>query len=150
MAISLADDFKEFLKLLNSKHVEYLLIGGYAVGHYGYPRATGDIDIWVARDKDNATKLIDVLKQFGFDVPELREELFLDEHRVIRMGYPPVRIEILTTISGVEFGPCFDSRVETTIDGIPVNLINLEHLRLNKQASGRHKDLDDLENLPSS
>ena len=150
MAISLADDFKNFLKLLNSKQVEYLLIGGYAVGHYGYPRATGDLDVWVARTADNARKLVQVLKEFGFDVPELREELFLEKDRIVRMGVPPIRIELLTTISGVQFENCYAARVEASIDGVPVHLISLEHLRQNKQASGRHKDLDDLENLPSA
>lgn len=148
MAISLARDFKDFLKLLNSNGIEYLVVGGYAVGHYGYLRATGDLDVWVARSEANAQKLVEVLKEFGFDVPELRKELFLEQDRIICMGYPPVRIEVLTTISGVEFAPCFEARVETTIDGVPVNLISVEHLRQNKQASGRHKDLDDLENLP--
>ncbi|MGD9855455.1 MAG: hypothetical protein AB7U20_10960 [Planctomycetaceae bacterium] len=149
MAISLADDFKDFLKLLNSKQVKYLLIGGYAVSHYGYPRATGDLDVWVDRTPDNAGKLVEVLREFGFDVPELRADLFLEEGRIVRMGFPPVRIELLTTISGVEFATCYGARVETTIDGIPVHLLSLEHLRRNKQASGRHKDLDDLENLPA-
>ena len=148
MAISFADDFKEFLKLLNSKQVKYLLIGGYAVSHYGYPRATGDLDVWVDRTADNASKLVGVLREFGFDVAELREELFLEEGRIVRMGFPPVRIELLTTITGVEFETCYAARVETSIDGIAVHLISLEHLRQNKRASGRHRDLDDLENLP--
>ena len=79
-------DFKEFLQLLNSNEVEYLLIGGYAVGYYGYPRATGDIDIWVARNATNAARLVDVVREFGFDVPELSIDLFLTEGMVVRMG----------------------------------------------------------------
>ena len=98
MDLQLAPDFKDFLRLLNDKQVEYLIVGGYAVGYHGYPRATGDLDIWIAIHRANARKLVATLKDFGFDVPELHEDLFLQENKVIRMGYPPVRIELLTTI----------------------------------------------------
>ncbi len=102
MAISLADDFKDFLKLLNSNEVEYLLIGGYAVSHFGYARSTGDMDIWVSNDSENSSKLVIVLQTFGFDLPEVTEELFQQEDRIIRMGYPPIRIEVLTSISAAD------------------------------------------------
>jgi hypothetical protein len=101
--IHLPPDFKEFLKLLNEYQVEYLLIGGYAVGYHGYPRATADMDIWIAIHSQNAIKIVAVLKTFGFDVPELKEELFVREDQIIRMGLPPVRLEIVTTISGVSY-----------------------------------------------
>ncbi len=140
-------DFKEFLRLLEGNEVEYLLIGGYAVGFHGYPRATVDMDIWVATTPDNAPRVVTVLKEFGFDVPELSPELFLTEDQVIRMGMPPVRLEILTSISGVTFEECYAERVVGELDGVPVNLISLRHLKLNKRASGRNKDLNDLENL---
>lgn len=146
--IHLPPDFKEFLQLLNSHAVEYLLIGGYAVGYYGYPRATVDMDIWVAINPQNANKLVDVLKEFGFTVPTLSSELFLVENKIIRMGIPPIRLEILTTISGVDFPTCYNNRVIDVIDDIEINFISLEHLKQNKQASGRYKDLNDLENLP--
>ncbi|RME49979.1 MAG: hypothetical protein D6795_10860 [Deltaproteobacteria bacterium] len=146
--IQLVPDFKNFLKLLHSHRVEYLLIGGYAVGYYGYPRSTGDMDIWISVNPENAKKMVSVLEHFGFSVPNLSAELFLEENRVIRMGVPPIRIEILTTISGVTFEECYRERVSGEIDGIEVNLISLEHLKMNKKASGRHKDLDDLEHLP--
>ena len=146
--IQLPSDFKDFLKLLNAHKVEYLLIGGYAVGYHGYPRATADMDIWVATNSQNARKLVAVLKEFGFDVPELSEELFLKQDQIIRMGLPPVRIEIATTISGVEFESCYAERVVDILDDVEVNLINLKHLIINKRASGRFRDLDDLENLP--
>ena len=145
--IRLHQDFKDFLKLLNSHNVEYLVIGGYAVGYHGYPRTTGDIDIWVANHADNATKIVKVLIEFGFNVPELSEKMFLEEGKVIRMGFPPVRIEILTSISGVNFQECFSTKIIDQIDGITINIIDLGHLKINKKASGRHKDLDDLENL---
>jgi hypothetical protein len=94
----LPPDFKEFLRLLNSKSVEYLLIGGYAVGYHGYPRATGDMDVWIAMSRNNAENAVTVFQEFGFDVPELSVEMFLEEKRVIRMGVPPFRIEVLTQV----------------------------------------------------
>jgi predicted nucleotidyltransferase len=145
--VHLPPDFKEFLQLLNSRQVEYLLIGGYAVGYYGYPRATADIDIWIAIKPDNAEKVVKVLQEFGFGVEELTPDLFLEEEQIIRMGVPPVRIEILTTISGVSFEECYAARQVDVLDGIEVNLISLDHLKVNKKASGRYKDLNDLENL---
>jgi len=149
MAIpALPPDFKEFLKLLNSHSVEYLLVGGYAVGYYGYPRATADMDIWIAHTPSNAQKLVAAIKEFGFNVPELTPELFLKENQVIRMGVPPFRIEIVTSASGVTFEECYAARVRAVIDDIEVNLISLDHLKANKRAAGRHKDLDDLEHLP--
>jgi hypothetical protein len=125
-----------------------LLIGGYAVAYYGYPRATADMDVWVAIAPANAQRAVQAIRQFGFNVPELSPELFLLPEKVIRMGVPPVRIEVLTTISGVSFDECFRQRTITEIDGIPVNLISLEHLKINKRASGRLKDLADLDYLP--
>ena len=145
---SLPEDFKDFLKLLNSHKVEYLLIGGYAVGYHGYPRATADMDIWIGISEKNAQKLVFVLKEFGFDLPEIKEELFLQENKVLRMGNAPIRIELLTTISGVDFKTCYKDRVEDIIDGINIKIINLKNLKENKKASGRHKDLDDLDKLP--
>lgn len=141
-------DFKEFLKLLNFHHVKYLVIGGYAVGYYGYPRATADFDLWVALHPENAQKLVEVLKEFGFIPPNLSPELFLKENQVIRLGVPPLRIELLTTISGVGFKDCHDQRLNIEVDGIEIPLISLEDLKRNKKASARHKDLDDLEHLP--
>ncbi len=146
--IRLPQDFKEFLRLLNAHQVEYLLIGGYAVAYFGYPRATADMDIWIAMHPANAQKTVTVLKEFGFDLPDLSVELFLKEWQIIRLGMPPVRIEISTTISGVNFRECFAERVSGELDGEKVNLISLNHLKTNKRASGRHQDLADLENLP--
>lgn len=146
--IQLPPDFKDFLRLLNSHGVEYLVIGGYAVGFHGYPRATGDLDIWVGINPKTAHQLVDVLKEFGFDVPQLAPDLFLKEGRVVRMGVPPVRLELLTAIDGVDFAACYASRLSADLDGVPANLINLRDLRTNKKASGRYKDLEDLEQLP--
>jgi predicted nucleotidyltransferase len=148
MAIRLHTDFKDFLRLLNSHKVEYLLIGGYAVGFHGYPRATADMDIWIAISNDNAAKTVNVLQKFGFDVPELSMELFLQQNKIIRLGNAPIRIEILTTISGVQFEECFRHKVKALIDGIKVNVINLEDLKKNKKACARVKDMDDIKKLP--
>ncbi len=146
--IHLPSDFKEFLKLLNAHQVEYLLIGGYAVSYHGYPRATADMDIWIALQPANAERIVAVLKEFGFDLPELSPQLFLKEWQIIRLGVPPVRIELATTVSGVNFNECYAERIADILDGVKVNLISLKHLKINKKASGRHQDLADLENLP--
>ena len=148
MEIVLPQDFKEFLKILNHKKIRYLLIGGYAVGYHGYPRATNDMDIFISKDIETANQMVSALKDFGFDIPQLKNELFLKENNIVRMGIPPMRIEILNTISGVTFEDCYSKRIIEEIDGVQINIINLEHLKINKQASGRHKDLDDYENLP--
>jgi predicted nucleotidyltransferase len=146
--INLPHDFREFLKSLGERYVEYLLIGGYAVAYHGYPRATADIDIWIAIHPDNAVKTVETLKAFGFDLPQVTKDLFLKKDQLIRMGMPPMRIEIATTISGVSFNECWAERIVDVLDGVEVNIISLKHLKINKQAAGRHKDLDDLENLP--
>ncbi len=148
MATALPPDFREFLRLLNSFGVEYLVVGGYAVGYYGYPRATADMDLWVRVARDNADRLVTVLRAFGFDTPALSADLFLQDNQVIRLGNPPFRIEILTTVSGVQFSECYPSRVTVRLDDLDVPLINLHDLKANKRAAGRHKDLDDLEHLP--
>lgn len=148
MAIELPPDFSEFLRLLNDRGVRYLLIGGYAVGYYGYPRATNDLDVWIATAPDNAARMVEALEEFGFGSPELTTDLFLTEDSIVRMGVPPMRIEILTTISGVTFEACYPARLEDELSGTAVTLIGLEDLKRNKRASGRYKDLDDLEHLP--
>lgn len=132
----LLSDFKEFLRLLNKNEVEYLLIGGYAVGYYGYVRATANMKVLIA------------LQEFGFNLPESTKELFLKPDKVARMGVPPFRIEMLTSISGVGFEECYAERVVDTVDDVEVPIISLRHLKVNKKASGRLKDLADLEHLP--
>jgi hypothetical protein len=148
MDIELPNDFKEFLRLLQSHGVRYLLIGGYAVIYYGYPRATSDLDVWVALEPANADRIVAALREFGFGMQDLTPGLFLQEQSIVRMGYVPMRIEIMTTISGVSFDDCYADRIDATIDGVEVSLIDLANLKKNKQASGRLKDLADLEELP--
>ena len=140
-------DFKEFLQLLNSKKIEYLVVGGYAVGYHGYPRATGDMDIWIAMNEQNAIKMVAAMKEFGFDPPELQKELFLKDQKVIRMGVPPMRLAILTSIDGVHFETCFNNRVIADFGDFKVNFISKDDLLINKRASGRAQDLVDFDKL---
>ena len=105
------------------------------------------MDLWVAIRQNNAEKLVVVLKEFGLTSPQLSTDIFLQEDQIIRMGVPPMRIELLTTISGVDFDSCYSERIVDVIDNVEVHIINLKHLKQNKQASGRHKDLDDLQYL---
>ena len=106
------------------------------------------MDIWIAMNPGNAEKIVAVLEEFGFNLPDLSPELFLKEWQVIRLGVPPVRIEIATTISGVNFSECYAERLTDMLDGVEVDLISLKHIKANKKASGRHQELADLENLP--
>ena len=107
-----------------------------------------DIDVWINPTPVNANRIVAALRDFGFGSDKLREKLFLQPDKVIRMGLPPMRIEILTSISGVEFDQAFGARVEDELDGVDVRLISLEHLKANKRAAARAKDLADLEELP--
>ncbi|MGH7456943.1 MAG: DUF6036 family nucleotidyltransferase [bacterium] len=141
-------DFREFLSLLHSHKVEYLVIGGYAVGYHGYPRATPDMDIWIAHNSANAERMVAALRAFGFDTPELPADVILQEQNLVRLGKPPMCIKIMTKIPGVNFDECYAERTVDIIDGVEVNFISLKHLKINKKASGRYKDLNDLENLP--
>lgn len=146
----LPHDFKEFLKLLNFHQVEYLLVGGYAVAIHGYPRYTGDIDVWIAISPSNASRVVAALREFGFDLPELSEELFTDPDRMTRMGREPMKIEILNSVSGLDFADAIERAVTIQFGEVEVPVISLSDLRINKMASGRLKDLDDLENLPKA
>ena len=142
----LPPDFSEFLRLLNSHDVRYLPVGGYAVGYYGYPRATADMDIRVETRPENVAKVIAALEEFGFT--GVGPDLFAKDKQVLRMGVPPLRIELLTGVSGVEFADCYAARLVAKLGGVEVSLISLEDLKINKAASGRYKDLNDLEHLP--
>ena len=129
-------DLREFLKLFNASRVEYLLIGGYAVAYYGYPRATGDMDIWVAMTEKNAGKIAQILREFGFNLPNVRPDVFLKPDSIVRFGEPPLRIELITTISGVSFDECFARSTKVMLDGLRVRVISREDLLKNKAASG--------------
>lgn len=141
-------DFKEFLNLLNSERVEYLLVGGYAIIHYAKPRATGDMDIGVNPSPHDAERVVRVLNRFGFRDPSITPARFSAESKVFRMGVPPLRIELLTPVSGLTFEQAFAHRRWVTIDSTEVSLIDLNDLKINQRAAGRRKDLDDWGALP--
>lgn len=143
----LNQDFKEFLQSLNDNGVRYLVVGGYAVAFHGHPRYTKDIDIWIAMDAVNAANIIKALEQFGFASLELQEKDFSAPDQIIQLGYPPNRIDIITTASGVDFEICYPARVLAEIDGVQVNFIDLANLKQNKKAVGRLQDLADIESL---
>ena len=140
-------DFKEFIQLLNKNKVKYLVVGGYAVALHGHPRYTKDLDIWIWINKSNAEKLINTLNEFGLNSLGLKPDDFLSSGNVIQLGYPPNRIDLLTSVDGVDFNSCYESRIEVEIENINVDFIDLENLKKNKKASGRYQDLADLENL---
>ncbi len=146
--IPIPPDFKDFLRLLNKHKVEYLLIGGYAVAFYGYVRFTGDMDIFVNLTKKNLSRLRRALDDFGFNKTSMPSEVFSKKGNVVRMGVPPLRLEILNQISGVEFAKCYENRRMELVQDISIPFIDLQDLKKNKAASGRPKDLGDLEYLP--
>ncbi|HEC12994.1 MAG TPA: hypothetical protein ENI80_07050 [Acidiferrobacteraceae bacterium] len=143
-------DFKEFIGLLNKNDVKYLIVGGYALAFYGYPRYTKDIDFWLWIDKRNAKNILKTLHEFGFSSLDIKEEDFLSPGYVIQLGQPPSRIDLLTSVTGLEFNKCYKSRVNSKIQGLEVNFIDLDNFKKNKRAVGRHQDLADLENLDSN
>ncbi|WP_072622041.1 hypothetical protein [Spirulina major] len=140
-------DFKEFIQSLNANAVRYLVIGGYAVAYHGHARYTKDIDIWVDMSQDNAERMIQALTDFGFGSLGLEAQDFTVPDRVVQLGYPPSRIDIITTPDGIDFEACYSQRIMVDIADTTVNFIDLENLRKNKKASGRLQDLADLEAL---
>ena len=141
----LPDDFKDFLNSLNKNNVEYLLLGGWAVGIYGAPRATGDMDVFIAVDDENLDKLLKALYEFG--APTVPKEHFKEIGSVFRMGRSPIRIEILNQASGIDFQSCYTRRKIVKVDDIDISIISEIDLLKNKSASGREKDIADLRNL---
>jgi len=141
----LNQDFKEFIQSLNDNAVRYLVVGGYAVALHGYPRYTKDMDVWVEMTGENASKIVKALDQFGFGSLDLKGSDFVIPDQIIQLGYPPRRIDILTTLPGLEFSECYPAHTAVDVEGVLVNFIDLENL--NKKATGRHQDLADLENL---
>jgi len=133
--------------LLDEKRVEYLVIGGYAVGAHGHPRTTKDLDVWIGVTPSNAAHAVAAIRAFGFDQPNLTPALLATPGNIVRMGYAPIRIEIFSDIPGVSFAPCHARRATITIDGLEVAVISLEDLIANKVAAGRAQDLADVEAL---
>lgn len=124
-----------------------MVIGGYAVAYHGYVRYTGDLDLFVELSPTNAAKLVRALREFGFDLPQLKPALFLRKGRIVRLGCEPMRLEILNEIDGVSFEECYRHRRQSRVANLKVNFIALPQLLKNKRASGRQKDLVDVEAL---
>jgi predicted nucleotidyltransferase len=143
----LSPDFREFVALLNKHAVKYMIVGGYAVGIHGHPRYTGDLDIWLLPHIENVNKILDTINDFGFGSLGIKENDLLKEDAVIQLGYPPLRIDLLTNIDGVYFEECYPNRKSITIDGLIVDFIGYTDLIKNKKASGRNQDLGDIDNL---
>ncbi|HCE44115.1 MAG TPA: hypothetical protein DET40_11250 [Lentisphaeria bacterium] len=142
-------DFKEFIELFNSHGVEYVIVGGYALAFLGAPRYTGDLDLFIKPDRENALKILSALKSFGFGSLKLNESDFSEPDNVIQLGVPPVRIDIVTSITGVEWTEVEKNKVESSLDGHKVFFISKKDFIRNKKAVSRHKDLADIEALGS-
>lgn len=140
-------NFKDMLNALNDSGVEYLLVGAHAIAFYAAPRATGDIDIWVRPTRENAARVWDALARFGAPRRKLKLDDLCTADNVYQIGVAPNRIDILTSISGVEFEAAWASKTPSQLDGVPVNIIGRNELLQNKRASGRPKDLADIASL---
>jgi hypothetical protein len=143
----LNQDFKEFIQLLNEHDVRYLVVGGYAVAIHGFPRYTKDIDIWIGTETGNVNRLLQALDDFGFGSLGLEPKDFIQTDNVIQLGYPPARIDLLTTLLGVEFQECYGKKMVVDIEGVHTNVIDAENLKKNKITTSRPQDLADVENL---
>lgn len=146
--IKLAADFSDFLKLCPQNNVSFLIIGGYAVIHHSRPRYTGNLDLWIDASSENAERVISTLLDFGFPQDAVSIEMITEKKKIIRMGFEPMRLELFTSIPGLEFSDCYDRRELVKIGRMMVPFISLEDLKINKRACGRPKDLQDLEEPP--
>lgn len=143
----LQSDLKEFIALLNSHRADYIVVGGHAVAFHGYPRFTGDIDFFLRPTPDNAQCVLAALKDFGFGDLQIVISDLTTPNRIIQLGRPPNRIDLLTSISGVEFDDAWASRILTDLDGEQVSFLGLDELIRNKRASNREKDRADVSKL---
>jgi hypothetical protein len=143
----LATDLREFIELLNSHKVEYLVVGGHAVAFHGHPRFTGDIDFLIRTTPANAQCVLRVIDAFGFGGLGITERDLVESGQVVQFGLPPNRVDILTSISGVDFDSAWKSRVHGWIDDQPVDFLGWDDLLRNKRASARQQDLADIEKL---
>jgi len=143
----LSRDFKEFIESLNANNVRYLVVGGYAVALHGYVRYTKDLDVWIEPKIQNANNVLNALTAFGFGSLDITADDFLEEGNIIQLGYPPNRIDLITSLKGLMFENCYPERVQVEIQGVLIDFIDIENLKTNKKATGRPQDLADLENL---
>jgi len=140
-------DFEEFLRLLGEESVEAVIVGGYAVAYYGYLRATNDLDVFFRATEENIRKLRRALERFGFPTDEAVVKEFAEPGMIVRMGVPPVRLELINAISGLDFDDVWEQRVRDSYGDTPVSFISLRDLLANKKAAGRPKDLADFDEL---
>ncbi len=140
-------DFKELLGLFNEHKIEYMVVGAYALAYHGAPRFTGDIDIFVKPSFENAQRILFALADFGFGSLNLKMEDFQNPDSVVQLGVPPVRIDIITSITGVTWKEADQGKVEGLYGDIRVHFLGKEQYIANKRAMGRKKDLADLESL---
>ncbi|HEW79822.1 MAG TPA: hypothetical protein ENH34_07670 [Phycisphaerales bacterium] len=140
-------DFKELLELLNAHKVEYVIVGAYALAFHGVPRFTGDIDIFVKPDPENAEKILAALKEFGFGSLGLTKSDFVDPDKVIQLGFAPVRVDLITSLTGLSWQQVFSGKVQGTYGDVPVYYLGRKEFLSNKKALGRKKDLADIEAL---
>jgi hypothetical protein len=146
-AMSLSKDFVEFIEFLNARQVDYLLVGGHALAFHGLPRFTKDIDFWTKPSLQNARRILRAIKDFGFSDVQLGIEDFSEPGKVIQLGIPPNRIDLVTSIDGVEFDLAFRRKITSTYKDIPLHVINVEDLIVNKRSTGREQDILDAQNL---
>jgi hypothetical protein len=143
-------DFRDMLSALNEAGVEFLIVGAYALAAHGLPRATGDIDIWVRPSESNARHVWEALRAFRAPTSRISCSDFTQPDVVFQIGVAPRRIDILTSISGIEFEEAWSERHTAVVDGLPLHFLSRKHLIVNKRASGRPRDLADLAWLESS
>lgn len=143
----LTDDFVEFIECCTAREVRFLIVGGYALAAHGYPRATKDLDVWLMIDPENAARVVGALEDFGMGALGLTPQDFLEPDIVVQLGYPPARIDLLTSISGVTFEECWSNRVLVDVGELTVDFISAEDLIRNKRAAGRPQDLVDADTL---
>jgi predicted nucleotidyltransferase len=145
--MNLSRDLREFIELLNSRGVDYVVVGAHSLAFHGRPRYTGDLDILVRPTNDNAAKLVSLLREFGFSEAGFKEADLIEPGQVIQLGRPPNRIDLLTNLSGLTVDEAFADKLEAVIDGLPVFVLSKENLIRNKRAVGRLQDLADLDDL---
>jgi predicted nucleotidyltransferase len=148
--MTLEPDFEDFVSLLNKHQIDYMVVGGYALAFHGKPRHTGDLDIWIDISDVNSEKMCKVIDEFGMSSLGMQKEDFLKKGIITQIGYPPLRIDILNEIDGVDFKNSYSNKAIIDVDGLLINYIGIDDLIKNKTASGRHQDISDVNALKKS
>lgn len=143
----LNEDYREMLQILLKNRVDFLVVGAYAMGVHGYPRATGDIDLWIAASSENSAYVYNSLKEFGAPLTEINKDTFCEEGIVFQIGVAPRRIDIITQIDGVDFENACKSKINVEVEGMSIPFISKDDLIKNKESTGREKDKLDANSL---